>query len=812
MARTLRALIVEASPEDARIVQELQRAGFNVVSQSVQTRPDIEAALQHQRWDVVVSGSTRPGADLAAMLAIVREKSPHVPCICIADALREDLAAEALRNGAFDSLTWNNLHRLGSVVERALAENQRLRELTTAEEALRLSERKYRKLFESLLDAAVLVAVETGRIIDANPAAEVLLGWGRAELMGMNHQRLYPADSAAADGRRFMEAVAPGGVPEYETLIVDRRGRGIPVAVIVAALELQGHELRYGLLHDIRERKRAEERQALQYTVTRILAEAGLRAEVLGKLARAIGESAGWDLVELCGIEPGSPHPRRWAIWHRADPRLANFKIASEQTSFLNRAAALSPAWRQGQTEWLTDLAAAGLTPAQHAGLQGALHAPLLHQGSVIGVLKLYTSVAREPDPVLARLIEGLGGQIAQYLERTHVELQLRQSQKLEAIGELAHGVAHDFNNQLTVITGNAHLLLLDQQMSPDQAGCVKDITTAAKRASTLTQQLLAFSRRQVMHASVVNLNQVIRDFDLMLSKLSGTNIQLQTNLAGGLPAIRADEGMLGQVLLNLVVRARDAMPEGGQITVDTSLELIDAAEVQRNPEAIAGQFVRLTVKDNGPAMRADVLARIFEPFLPAEDTRSKASLGLATVYGIVRQHRGWIDVQSRKSEGTTFRAHFPVAALTEEPEPVVAPKRVATGGSETILLVEDEDAVRLTTAQLLRRGGYQVIEAASGTEALHLWDHLTRKVDLLLTDIVMPDGITGRELAAQLRSRAPDLKIIFTSGYALNLPGLESELIEGKNFLHKPFEADRLATVVRDCLDAAAHAAQPAA
>jgi PAS domain S-box-containing protein len=805
-------LIVEAAPEDARIVDELQRAGFDVVCQRVQTRPAMEAALTNQRWDVVVSDVALANAVGTATLGLVQAKDPKVPCICISDPLREDQAAEALRNGAFDFLSRNNLHRLGPVVERALAENQRLRELTTAEEALRLSERKYRKLFESLKDAGVLVAVETGRIIDSNPAAEVLLGWGRADLMGMNHQRLYPADSAAADARRFMEAVTPGGAPEYETLVVDKQGRLIPVLVIVAALELQGHELRYGLLRDIREHKRDEERQALQYTVTRILAEAGLRAEVLGKLARALGESAGWDLVEVCGIEPGSPHPRRWAIWHRADPRLANFKIASEQTNFLNRTAAMHPAWRDGQTEWLTDLAAAGLTAAQHAGLQRALHIPLLHQGSVIGVLKLYTTTAREPDPALARVLEGLGAQIAQYLERTHVELQLRQSQKLEAIGELARGVAHDFNNQLTVITGNAHLLLMDDDLSADHVSCVKEITTATKRASTLTQQLLAFSRRQVMHASVVDLNKVIRDFDLMLGKLIGTEIVLETNLADALPAIHADEGMLGQVLLNLVVRARDAMPEGGRITVATELVLIDPPEVQRNPEAVAGRFVRLTVKDNGLAMRSDVLARIFEPFLPPEDTRSKSSLGLATVYGIVRQHRGWIDVQSRKGDGTMFRAHFPLATEAAAAEATIAPKRVATGGSETILLVEDDDAVRLTTAHLLRRSGYHVIEAASGTEALRLWDQLTHKVDLLLTDIVMPDGVTGRELAVQLRARVPDLKIVFTSGYALNLPGLESELIEGKNFLHKPFEAERLAAVLRDCLDTEARAAKPAA
>jgi CheY-like chemotaxis protein len=258
---------------------------------------------------------------------------------------------------------------------------------------------------------------------------------------------------------------------------------------------------------------------------------------------------------------------------------------------------------------------------------------------------------------------------------------------------------------------------------------------------------------------------------------------------------------MLGQVLLNLVVRARDAMPEGGRITIATELVRIEAPEVQRNPEAIAGQFVRLTVKDTGPAMRPEALARIFEPFLPAEDTRSKLSLGLASVYGIVRQHRGWIDVHSRKGDGTTFRAHFPVATTPAEPEDTLPPQGVPSG-SETILLVEDEDAVRLTTAQLLRRNGYQVIEAASGSEALHLWDHLTRKVDLLLTDIVMPDGITGRELAVQLRARVPELRIIYTSGYAINLPGIENELIEGKNFLHKPFRAEHLAAVVRRCLD----------
>jgi len=386
------------------------------------------------------------------------------------------------------------------------------------------------------------------------------------------------------------------------------------------------------------------------------------------------------------------------------------------------------------------------------------------------------------------------------------LEAQFRQAQKLESVGQLAAGVAHDFNNILTVIQGYADCLLMRCQDRPADLDPLKQISEAARRAAKLTRQLLTFSRKQVIQTKVIDLNAVLRHLDSMLSRLLGEDIALVTNCGTGLPSVEADPGMIEQVVMNLAVNARDAMPKGGQLRVTTSQVEVGAAHAARQVGAKPGRFVCLEVTDTGCGMSPETLNRIFEPFFSTKEVGRGTGLGLATVYGIVEQHGGWLEVASRVGVGTTFKAFFPVVSKTAQTlEDTSLCTRGVTGGKETILLVEDEPDLRELVREILQSYSYKVVSAANGVEALRLWDQNDGRFDLLLTDLVMPEGMNGRELVIQLRQRQPDLKVIYTSGYNAAMAETERNHRDGL-FLAKPYRPPALAKLVRDCLDGVAN------
>ncbi len=371
--------------------------------------------------------------------------------------------------------------------------------------------------------------------------------------------------------------------------------------------------------------------------------------------------------------------------------------------------------------------------------------------------------------------------------ERRFLEARLLQSQRVEAVGLLASGIAHDFNNILTVISGQCHLLLAKGTLEDAGRSRILEIDKAAERAASLTRQLLAFSRRQVLQVSVLDLNQVLQDMNGMLTRVIGEDVVIECALASDLGRVKADRGQIEQVIVNLAVNARDAMPRGGRLTLRTRNVIVDEARSRRTEGLKSGSYVMLSVSDRGDGMSADTLARIFEPFFTTKELGRGTGLGLSTVYGIVKQSDGFIEVSSAPGEGSTFevllpRASEPLALVLEEPP---APGR----GEGTILLVEDDATVRELTREILELSGYHVVESAGGREAFGALERAEGKVDFVVTDLVMP-GMGGDEFAQLLEARYPNVRVLYTSGHverpvALPLKPRYRELIR------KPFKSD---------------------
>jgi PAS domain S-box-containing protein len=384
--------------------------------------------------------------------------------------------------------------------------------------------------------------------------------------------------------------------------------------------------------------------------------------------------------------------------------------------------------------------------------------------------------------------------------DRLSLEEQLRHAQKMEGIGQLAAGIAHDFNNILTVIQGHAGLLSTIGGMNARVSESIAQIGAAADKASHLTRQLLTFSRKQKLSPRSLDLNDVIGNTARMLQRMLGEDIVLDFERAPSLPSIQADSGMIEQVLVNLVVNARDAMPNGGRVVMRTTVVDVAAGQLQHNPEARAGQFVCLTVADTGTGIAPEHLSKIFEPFFTTKEEGKGTGLGLAMAYGIIKQHQGWIEVQSELQRGTTFKIYLPVGGLLlETPEIEIAPVAPA-GKKETIFVVEDEPALRELVKEILQFHGYDVVEAIHGKDALRIWPEKRENIDLLLTDIVMPEGVSGLALATKLKADQPELKVIYTSGYSMDL--FNADQTDGFDFLPKPYHPQVLVKKIRDCLD----------
>jgi two-component system cell cycle sensor histidine kinase/response regulator CckA len=680
----------------------------------------------------------------------------------------------------------------------------------------RLAEERLR-LQSSALEAvayAVLITDREGTIEWANAAFTALTGYSAAEAVGRKPGELLKSGKHdAAFYRTMWDTILAGNVWRGE--IVNRRKEGGVYTEEMTITPLRDE--RGGITHfiaiksDVTERKRTESRLRAFAALGQQLGAAKTIREAAQIVVDAADQLLGW---EACTFDLCSPADQK--LQHVLNMDTVDGRRVECPSTYANDAP--SPLARrviteggllilkESPTQMAPGGAAFGDTNRPSASI---LLAPIRRGREAIGLISIHSYTPQAYDEKDLETLQSLADHCGGALDRIRAEErmrtaqeQLRQSQKMQSIGQLAGGVAHDFNNLLTVIQGHASLMRMG--LSPeDQQHSLQEISLAADRAANLTRQLLAFSRRQVMQAAPVSLNDIVSGMIKMLHRIIGEDITLQTRLLNGGAPVYADPGMIEQVLLNLAVNARDAMPKGGQISISITAVSFDAAAAALRPHGRPGQFIRLSFSDTGCGIPSEHLPRIFEPFFTTKDIGKGTGLGLATVDGIVAQHQGWIEVQSTVGQGTTFHVYLPrwtESAPAQTATRAAAPVR---GGHETILLVEDESPLRGFVIRVLERYGYRVLAASDGVAALELWRQHRDAVDLLLTDIIMPEGLSGPELAGQLAAAKPGLKVIYMSGYSGDKAGRNLKLREGFNFLEKPFGAVKLAQTVRQRLDA---------
>ena len=400
--------------------------------------------------------------------------------------------------------------------------------------------------------------------------------------------------------------------------------------------------------------------------------------------------------------------------------------------------------------------------------------------------------------------IDGMIVTVEDITQRLALETQLRQSQKMDSLGQLAAGVAHDINNILTIIQGHAGLLLNAATPDSDAAKSASQIAAASERAAGFIRHLLAFSRKQIYRTKILDLNAILQNLETLLPRMLGTHITLETRYGSQLPHIAADTALVEQIVMNLAINSRDAMPKGGKLLLETLAVDLDSISARRHPEGRAGRFVCLIVTDTGCGMEPGLIRRIFEPFFTTKEMGKGTGLGLATVYAVVKQHHGWIEVQSEVGVGSAFKIYLPASdQAAAVPATPVLKRESVQGGKETILLAEDEVALLELMRHVLGQYQYKILAASSGNEALHIWEQHKGQIDLLLTDIIMPGGMTGRELATELKKKKPELKVILTSGFNSAMAGKDwGDTV----FLPKPYLPETAAKLIRSTLDSHSH------
>lgn len=769
----------EQSTEEARLLRESESL-YRTLGEAVPNfiwacKPDGEATYVNQRWTEYTGLTLEQTGDIPQNVLHHPEDYPALVEIWRVAADRKEPYEAEFRYRRHDGVyRWFMARGIPIKDERGrilqwIGTNTDIHDRKVAEQALRESEERTRLIIETALDAVLTIDAD-GTITGWNAQAEAIFGWSREEALGRSlAETILPLPYREAHQRGLQRFLETGEGPvmnrRVEMPALHRYGHEFLVELAITSSRVQNTFTFSAFVRDISERKRQEEqRQALMssarcliwYSDVREKGERGLDWHLY-----PLDEAAAQRLLPL-EIPPGKDHISVWTESHLPGERQRMDQIAIQK---VREGQSYTQEFRcrnkYGDIQWLKE--------------DVYVETIAVGQWRIVGVTTDIT-------------------------ERMRLEEQLLQAQKLESVGRLAGGVAHDFNNLLTVILGYGEMM--QDELTPNSLAreYLHNMLLAGDKASHLTGQLLAFARRQVIEPKVVQLNDLILSLDKMLRRLIGEHIELVMLPEEGLHLVRVDPGQFEQILVNLVINARDAMPDGGKITIETHNTTLDEDYCRHHEEVTPGVYAVLAVSDTGIGMDEAIRLHIFEPFFTTKEKGRGTGLGLATVYGIVKQAGGHIWLYSEPGEGTTFKIYLPRTTVAEEDHAESLPAD-SSGGSEVILVVEDEPVVRALAVQALRGQGYKVQEATNGEEALQLVKGHEKEIALLITDVIMPQ-MSGKVLADRLQAAHPALKILYASGYTENTIVHHGVLDSSVAFLSKPFTPTGLARKVREVLD----------
>ena len=762
--RGVRVLVVDNSPTDARLIAEMLGTTMGARF-AVEAAPHVDAVLARLSGsppDVLLLGCDP--ADAHGLMRQVRAETETLATIVMSERGDEDVVARAIEAGAEDGLVKGGFDRevLVRAIRYAIERKRALADRIQADEEIRLRTRA----LEAAANA-VMITDTLGNIRWVNPAFTALTGYAASEVIGRSPSLLKSGKQDEAHYQRLWATITAGQV--WSGQLVNRRKDGRLYTEEMTITPVRSEE--GAITHFVAIKQDVTQRQEAEAARRESEERFRLQTETLQALLENI-------------------------------PVAVTFFDATGKLLFANRETERLLGWTAAEARETDLVAACYPDPADRKVVRDFVCA-------AAGVWKDFRTRTRDGRTIdtawaSVRLSDGTLVGVGQDLsERRRLESEYRQAQKMEAIGRLAGGVAHDFNNLLGVIIGYGELLKKRLPRTPQLLKYTDDILQAGQRAAGLTRQLLAFSRKQVLEPKVVDLNQVIPDIAKMIRRLIGEDIEMVVNLAPDLGQILADPGQLEQVIMNLAVNARDAMPDGGRFILETSNVELDASYARTHSNVVPGRYVLLAVTDTGSGMDAVTRAHAFEPFFTTKPAGKGTGLGLATVYGIVKQSGGDIWLYSEPGQGTVFKIYLPrIDAPAEREESDV--QRHPLPGTETILLVEDDEALRLMTQDILQSNGYTVLSAAHPEEAVALSRAHPGPIDVLVSDVIMP-GMNGHVLADRLLAERPTLKVLLVSGYTDDAVSSQALVDSGRSLLLKPFTEELLTRRVREAIDAPA-------
>lgn len=759
----LKILLLEDNLNDAELIKNELNSNleYPIEYEQVSEKKEFFEKITQFKPDIILSDYSLPRYNGLVALSDLKKTKHNIPFIIVTGTLSEESAADAIKRGAWDYVVKERLFRLSSAVKNALKLRAEREQIKHTQEELRESEERFRTLFEQSQDAIYILYHK--RFERVNRRFVELFGYTLDELQHKDFQFMdiiHSSSKPLLEDRMHRYQIGEKLDPIYEFTALRKDGSKVECEASVTYVDYKEDFATQGIIRDITSRKRAEEEirkldQAVEQSpVSVMITDLDGTVEYVNQ---RFFMTTGYHPDEIIGKNP--------RILKSGEMDAEGYKklwdtIISGDTwngEFHNRK-------KNGELFW-----------------EETIIAPMLNQRG-------------EPTHYLA-LKEDI-------TERKKLEEQFRQAQKMEAVGHLAGGIAHDFNNLLTVINGFSELLLAKLTKDDPMFKDLQQIKQAGLRAGALTRQLLAFSRKQILRPEVLDMNNLVMNMEKMLTRLITENIDLTTIYTPNLKRVKMDPGQLEQVLMNLVVNARDAMPDGGSLTIETSNLYLDDEYVFHHEGTPTGWYVLLDISDSGCGMDRETQKHIFEPFFTTKEKGKGTGLGLSTVYGIIKQSGGNIWVYSEPGIGTTFKIYLPALEQDEKKPGEPAEIERSLQGTETILVVEDENAVRELTRQTLKKYGYTVISAENSEAALDLLKKSLPDIQLILTDVIMP-GMNGRALAQEAKKLQPNLKILFMSGYTDDAIVRHGVLEDGVDFIHKPFSTRSLTQKIREILDA---------